>query len=287
MRPTDRVQLLLRIAYDGGRFYGVTPQPNRSTVSSALSARLRAAFGQPPRVLTFTSRTDGGVHALGNLATTWFSPPIDLDAGRAALRQERNDGLLQIDSLRVPPTVFARDLAVEKWYRYLVVDNRSAQTLADLDARLSWRGRQPERLGLPHAHPPFALARRWHIHPRLNEAAMTQAAQALVGTHDFSAFRSRRCRAPHPIRTINAITIQKNPTGTAIDIRGDAFLRQMVRIIAGTLIEVGVGLRPPETVEKTLASGDRTMAGFTAPSRGLTLMHIQTAAAWFPSPEEV
>lgn len=270
-----RVQFLIRFGYDGGRFHGIQPQPGFPTAGGALYARLHDAFGQPPRALQFTSRTDGGVHAIANLATTWFPNPVDVEAGLAKLRRERSDGLSGVWAEQVSRSVHARGISRGKHYRYVVRTGLSPEALEVLEARVSWHARRAERRG---EAPPLvdADACSWHIHPELDLQAMRAAADHLLGTHDFAAIRSRRCGAAQTTRTITHIDLSRRDDAVIFDIRGTAFLRQMIRILVGTLVEVGAGLRAAESMPALLASADRRQAGMTAPSRGLTLVSILT-----------
>jgi len=280
-----RVQFLIRFGYDGGRFHGSQPQPSLPTAGGMLHARLHAAFGQPPRALQFTSRTDGGVHAIANLATTWLPHTVDVEAGLAALRVERDDGLVDVWGEQVPRSVNARAISRGKHYRYVVRTGLSVATLEALEARVSWHARRAERRG---EVPPLvdADATCWHIHPEPELDAMRAAAAHLLGTHDFAAIRSRRCGARETIRTIERIDLSRRGDAIVFDIHGTAFLRQMIRILVGTLVEVGVGLRSAESMPALLASHDRRLAGMTAPSRGLTLVSIHTVPIAGVEPRE-
>jgi len=270
-----RVQILIRFGYDGGRFHGVPRQPGLPTTGGALYARLTAAFSQPPHALQFTSRTDGGVHAIANLATAWFPGPQDTDTALEALAEERDDGLVGVRGAVVSRDTHARGISKGKHYRYVVRTGLSAEALDALNARISWRARSAERRGEvpPLCDPEVA---RWHIHPNLDVSAMHRAASHLTGTHNFVALRSPRCTAVNTTRTLYSIDITTEGDIVSFDIRGSAFLRQMIRILVGTLIEVGTGLRDPDSLPALLESCARRNAGFTAPSRGLTLVAVLT-----------
>ncbi len=273
----SRVQLLIRFGYDGGRFHGIQPQPGLPTAGGALHDRLVEALGQRPRALQFTSRTDGGVHALANLATTWLADPVDA-AALTALSVDRDDGLSGVCAAVVPSHINARAISRGKHYRYVVRAGLSVEAIEALEERVSWRARRAERRGeAPPLRDPDGAC--WHIHPRLDLPAMRRAATHLVGTHDFAALRSRRCTATSTTRDLHDITITADGDRVTLDIRGGGFLRQMIRIVVGTLVEVGVGLRDPEDIPALLASRDRAAAGFTAPSRGLTLVAVLTDGA--------
>lgn len=245
-----RQQLLITFGYEGARFRGLQPQPGLPTAGATLRERFLAE-GQIPKALCFTARTDAGVHAIRNVATCWLKDPPELGPLLARLTLTRDDGLRNVAVFLVDRHVHARNIAKGKHYRYTLEDGCPAPT--------------------PHATDRFC------VHPALDVAAMHQAAQALVGTHDFSAFRGRGCGTKDPRRTIDRIDVTRDsPTGglVHIDVVGQSFLRHMVRIIAGTLAGVGCGWLPPEAVAHALAQGDRRLAGPTAPGAGLTLVDV-------------
>lgn len=258
MSTTHRRQFLVRFGYDGSRFHGLQPQGTLPTAGAALRARIESAASQRARALSFAARTDAGVHALQNAATFWLSGPVDAEGFLSALHRSRDDGLWWVRGAEVPVHVHARGSSRGKRYRYRMefgVDE------ADEGSRYEWS-----------------------IVPSLDISAMREAAKALVGTHDFSSFRAPRCSSSTPVKTIVGVRVSEGvmtPRGSfvvVVDIVGDAFLRKMVRILVGTLVEVGAGLRHPSEMAVILAARDRAAAGIAAPARGLTLM--QVGLAW-------
>jgi tRNA pseudouridine38-40 synthase len=160
------------------------------------------------------------------------------------------DAIAVRDAAEVPEEFHPRFSATGKHYRYTIL----------MRAERSPRYRD----------------RAWHHPEPLNVAAMQQAARALLGEHDFGAFRAAGCTAKTTMRRVDVITLTRAEHQLLeVDIRGNAFLRQMVRIIVGTLTEVGTGRRPPTQVAEILASCDRTQAGITAPAHGLELMEVR------------
>jgi tRNA pseudouridine38-40 synthase len=248
-----RVQLLVRFGYAGDTFHGVQPQPGVTTAGEALYRRLYEAFGAAPKALNFTARTDAGVHATANVATCWFRGPLELEPAVAALTRPRADLLFGVTAERVAISVHARTLGLAKHYRYVIEDGSPVE-----------------------AHDnPFA----WQVTPRLDVTRMRIGAAALAGTHDFSSFRAPRCSAGTPVKTVRRVEVSGPWPGATserrrfvIDVVGDAFVRKMVRIIAGTLAEMGAGLREPETMPEILAARRRGSAGVAAPARGLRLV---------------
>ncbi len=253
-----RVQLLVHFGYPGERFHGVQPQPGVATAGEALYARLLQAFGAPPKALNFTARTDAGVHAISNAATCWFRGPLEVEPALRELGRPRPDGLVGVWAQVVPRSVHARTLGLAKTYRYVLED------------------------GCPESASDNPLC--WQVTPRLDAARLREGAAALVGTHDFSSFRAPRCSAGTPVKTLHHLRIDGPLPGTTperrrfvLELCGDAFLRKMVRIIVGTLAEVGAGLREPTEVAAILAARQRRAAGIAAPARGLRLVGLVSA----------
>ena len=264
-RP-HQAQWLIHMGYNGSRFHGVQPQPGVCTAGGALLARVLAATGHVPRAVSFAARTDAGVHAQANLVSLRLP---NLAAVNAAVEQQlaepaQDDGLVNVHAGRVGRRVMARAMACSKHYRY--VWTQGSRRVADA----------------------------WAIVPQLDVAAMRHAAAHLVGTHDFSAWRAAGCSAKNPRKTLSQVALECSNDGQriALHVVGTSFLRQMMRIIAGTLAEVGCGLRPAASVLDLLsmshashASQNRTR-GVTAPACGLTLMSVQCAALWNPTLHE-
>ena len=117
--------------------------------------------------------------------------------------------------------------------------------------------------------------RVWHVHHELDVPAMTEAAQLLLGKHDFSSFRAQGCQAKSAVRIIKSIEVISEGDFVYLDVHGHGFLRHMVRIVAGTLYEVGAGKKSPPWVGEVMVACDRTQAGRTAPARGLCLMEVE------------
>ena len=154
-----------------------------------------------------------------------------------------------ITKAEVAPADFhARFSAVGKWYRYTV-----------------WQG---------EVRSPLLSGRYWHIRNELDEDAINNALITLVGRHDFSAFRSSRCDAVTTEREIVGVEVITEPGVIHIDIAGDGFLRNMIRIIVGTVVEIGLGKRSAVTMVELLGNGQRDVSGATAPAAGLCLMEV-------------
>ena len=252
-----RNQLLIRLSYEGTPFYGVPPQPGLPSVSETLQTELLQYFGQPIKALTFTARTDKGVHARVNYATGWIKDGPLLPASGIEIAPQ-SAGLGGIQIFPVSTDVFARTISLTKTYAYRFRDHFLTE--------------QRETL------------RYWDILPALNVQAMEEAASLLVGTHDFSNFQIRGTKENRDrLCTIAAASLMVIPQATHQEIlfiiRGNRFLRRMVRILAGTLAEIGCGLMKPKTIQDLLKAETPQEAGPTAPARGLTLEAIELLPA--------
>ncbi len=241
-------QLRLTVEYDGTDLAGWQRQANAATVQGHLEAALATLLGHPVRV-SGASRTDAGVHARGQVAAFSTDHTIPVDGLRRALNAALPPAIAVAEILEVAPEFHPRFWATGKHYRYLF-----------------WLRRDRS----PRWH-----SRAWHRPRTLDVEQMRAAAQHLVGEHDFSAFRAVGCVSSTPYRRLEELTLTlPEPHLLALDVRGNAFLRNMMRIIAGTLAEVGEGRRTIDEVAQALVSRERKAAGATAPAHGLELMAV-------------
>ena len=230
------------VEYDGSGFRGWQTQRRGRTVQAALEDALAHVAAHPVAV-TCAGRTDTGVHATGQVVH------FDTDAERPqhAWLLGGNSRLPRDAALRwvapVAPDFHARRSACTRYYRYLMVEGPDRPAL--------WR----DRVG-------------WTARA-LDTDSMQRAGQHLLGERDFSAFRAAACQSRTPMRRIDSVAVQRTGRWIAIDIAGNAFLHNMVRIMVGTLAAVGRGERPPEWVAEVMAGGDRRRAGATARAEGL------------------
>ncbi len=261
--PAKRI--LLTVAYDGSGYHGWQYQPNAITIEGTLNQALCALTGEKIQVAG-ASRTDAGVHALGNLAVFDTHSQIPAEKFSYALNQRLPEDIVIQDSQEVAPDFHPRRCVSRKIYEYTIVNRRFPL---------------PEYRSTAHFE-----------YGRLDIAAMQKACRAFVGEHDFAAFCSAGAQVQTTVRKIYSLEVAAIPfqTGTlplqednsngdrgqkiTIRVQGNGFLYNMVRIIAGTLLEVGKGHIPPEAVEGIIASGDRGQAGPTAPAKGLRLVEI-------------
>jgi tRNA pseudouridine38-40 synthase len=246
-------RIALGIEYDGNRFLGWQTQPGGETVQDAIEVAL-STIAATPLSVTCAGRTDRGVHARGQVVH------FDTDAERPETAWVRGANALLPDSVavlwskRVPPEFHARYSARSRTYRYTLVN-------------------RPVRPALEARHV------GWY-HAPLDADAMGEAALLLVGTHDFSAFRSSECQAKSPVRTVHALQVTADGGRIVFTIRANAFLHHMVRNIVGMLVYVGKGKHPPQWAADLLASRDRSRAAPTFAPEGLCLDHVEYGQEW-------
>jgi tRNA pseudouridine38-40 synthase len=249
------------VEYSGTRFAGWQVQPHARTVQGELERALAVVLREPVR-LTGASRTDAGVHALGQVASFGTRSEAPLGRIHGALNALLPDDVAVLDVTETSPGWSARFAARGKHYRYRVLDRRAP---SPTEAATAWH--------VPSAAP-------------LDLERMQAAALRLVGTHDFAALASKSDQPDRTtVRTLRTVRVSRQPTApwgrdggpapvVAIDVLGDAFLYKMVRAIAGTLVQVGRGRRDPASIDAVLASRDRRQAGPSAPPHGLFLMRV-------------
>ena len=238
----------LILEYDGTQLSGWQRQDNGPTVQQHLEEALAGMVGARVRVQG-ASRTDAGVHARGQVAHFATETGIPTRGFQRGLNSTLPPEISVLTCEDVEPGFHARFDARGKHYRYLLHT-------------------RPERS-------PLLRHRAWHRPRALDLAAMKQAAADMCGERDFSSFRASGCSARTTMRRVHAVFVRPSPGDVlAIEVFGNAFLRNMVRIMAGTLYQVGVGRLAAGDIPSILASGDRTRAGQTAPAHGLTLMRV-------------
>lgn len=242
------VRIALVIAYDGTDFVGWQTQANGRSVQSVLEAAVGSVADEPVAIAA-AGRTDAGVHALGQVAH------FDTDARRTERQWRRG-----INS-NLPA-----DVAVH-W---------AGEVPADFDARRSALARRYRYAIVTGEHRPVLERRHvWWVREPLDCAAMTAAATAWLGEHDFSAFRAAECQSTTPMRRLDGVRISRRGERIAIDVTANAFVYHMVRNLVGTLVEIGRGRRPYTWAAQLLAGRDRTRAAATAPATGLKLVGVQ------------
>jgi len=244
---TER-QLRITLEYDGARFAGWQVQPGQRTVQSEVEAALATLLRHDVRVLV-AGRTDAGVHARAQVCTVRTGSSIDPEILRRGLDGLMPRDIAALEVVEVPLGFHPRFDACAKHYRYRLLQR---------DAR-----------------PVLLRNRCWHLRRDLDLTAMGEALAAVVGEHDFSSFRASGCASRNPVKRILSADITCRPPLVDIDVIGSGFLKQMVRILVGTVVEVGQGRRSADELPEILASRDRTRAGRTAPAGGLTLIEVR------------
>ena len=262
----------LTLAYDGTNYVGWQVQPNGSSVQAAVESAVHELTGETVR-LTAAGRTDAGVHALGQAANFRTDSAIPIENFRGGLQTFLPADIIVRDVRPAHPDFHATYDAVEKRYRYVI-----------------------------HNHPirsPFFNRYTWSLSGTLDDAAMQQAAAELIGRHDFRSFESHFPNKATSVRTVTDAVVGRLPgwsvwspaslfspaehlaTGNLLpdeficfEIVADGFLYNMVRAIVGTLVKVGRGQWTADDVRRIIAGRDRSLAGETAPARGLSLVQV-------------
>ncbi|MFQ5846467.1 MAG: tRNA pseudouridine(38-40) synthase TruA [Candidatus Methylomirabilales bacterium] len=237
----------LTLEYDGTGYHGWQAQPGLPTIQGVLQETVKRISGEEVRI-TGAGRTDAGVHALGQVANFRTAKDLFPDRWQRAL-----NGLL-------PPDIVVRGI------------ERAAE---DFEARRSATHKTYRYRILNTPYPP-ALERHWFLHivEPLDPASMAEAAAALIGEHDFSAFRAADGEQPTSVRRVCEARFVTERNRLDFVITANGFLKHMIRIVVGTLLDVGRGRLTPEHFRHILHSKDRQRAGRTAPPHGLCLMRV-------------
>ena len=241
-------RFLITIEYDGAGLVGWQRQDNGPSVQQYLEQAAAQLCSQPTPIQG-SGRTDAGVHATGQAAHLDVPAHLDARAVRMGLNAWLKTDQIAVLSARLVDNNFnARFDAVKRYYCYRILDRAT----------------------------PSALDRHrvWHHTKALDHQAMMQAAQHLVGHHDFSSFRASLCQARSPVRTLDRLDVMRVADEVHIIAEARSFLHHQIRNFAGSLVKVGSGKWPPEKMAEILAYKDRSKAGPTAPPHGLYLTKI-------------
>jgi tRNA pseudouridine38-40 synthase len=241
-------KIKLTIQYDGSRYSGWQIQPGKKTVQGELVEALSNLVG----VRTFVhgaSRTDAGVSALGQVGLFELDSPIPTANFPGAINDRLPRDIIITSAEEAPPKFDLLGDVKSKLYRYTIYTGRN--------------------------RPVLRLNQCWHIPKKLDIAAMSRAAQFLVGTKDFKSFASGKDRREETTRTIFRCEVTELDNWIYIEVEGDSFLYNMVRNVVGSLVEVGSGRWKPEKITEVLSAKDRRAAGPLAPPGGLCLMWIK------------
>ena len=236
------------VAYDGTNYCGWQIQPNGVTIEQKLNEALTDLLQEPIKV-TGASRTDAGVHSLGNVCIFDTNTRMPAEKISYALNTRLPEDIVVQDSCQVPESFHPRFSKSRKTYEYRILNQKFRNPTRRLDTHFYYYD--------------------------LDVEAMQRAAAYLVGKHDFKSFASTGGQAETSIRTIYSLDVEKRDSIITIRVKGNGFLYNMVRIIAGTLIKVGAGEILPEEIPVILEAKDRSAAGPTAPAKGLTMIGLE------------
>lgn len=237
----------LIIEYDGTDYHGWQSQQNAVAVQDVVRKAIKKLTGEDV-TLTGSSRTDTGVHAYGQVANFMTDSRIPADRFCYAINTNLPEDIAIKSSVEVDESFHARFSTKGKKYRYLIYN---------------------------HPVPPALLCHRaWHEPRIVDFEAMKQAAPDFLGEHDFSAFKATGSDVKTNERTITYVDLKKEDELITFEIAGNGFLYNMVRIIVGTLVDVGLGKIPADSISKIIESRDRRQAGMTAPAHGLYLVEV-------------
>lgn len=236
------------LSYDGSAFCGWQTQPGLRTVQQTLESAITAVTGEPQVRVNASGRTDSGVHAVGQVVNFHTASNHAADVLQRAVNAHLPDDIAIREAEERPVGFDANRDAIRKLYRYVIHDG----PVADVFLRR------------------FACRSKW----RLDGDSMRRAAAPLHGTHDFHSFETDWPNRASSVRTITHLTVNRIGEYLWIDVEADGFLYNMVRAIAGTLVQVGRGYWPEAQVGEVLRAMDRRLAGPTAPPEGLFLLRV-------------
>jgi tRNA pseudouridine38-40 synthase len=235
------------VEYDGTDFSGWQRQIGQRTIQETLETAIRDMTGETVFVRG-AGRTDAGVHANGQVAS--FDLALNIPP----------HGLLRGLNSNLPPDLALIDVA---------------EAAPEFDARFSARGKIYRYTIWNHfVRSPRLVRTAWHVRQPVDTDAVRRAAAALVGEHDFRAFRASDCDRKTTNRIVRRLDVDRQGPLITVDIEATAFLKNMVRIVVGTLVDLGRGRIPEDAPTRMLATGDRTAGGMTAPAAGLTLLRV-------------
>ncbi|MBE5882169.1 MAG: tRNA pseudouridine(38-40) synthase TruA [Lachnospiraceae bacterium] len=239
------------LGYDGSRYSGWEHKTGRDTIQGKLVQVLGHLTDEPVHIIG-AGRTDAGVHAKGMVANV----VLDTELSDMELKDYVNhylpEDIVVYEMTEVPERFHARYNAIGKTYQYRIYDGRQK--------------------------PLFDRKYVWTTEKKTDVERMREGATYLQGTHDFAAFCKNPQKKKSTVRTVDRIEIERDNDYVTLTFHGDGFLYHMVRIMTGTLVQVGLGRMEPSQIAKALATGERTLAGVTAPSQGLTLVQIDYPA---------
>lgn len=243
--------LCMIVSYEGTHYHGFQIQPNKVTVQQKIQEAIHVLTGEET-IIHASGRTDAGVHARAQVFHFHTSSPIKLQQWTLAINARLPKDIVVQNTFEVPESFHARRSAKSKTYRYTIRNDR-----------------------LPDV---FRRNLQLHVPVKLNWQAIEQALQHLIGRHDFTTFASTKTDKASLVRTIYRAWIEEDPHDPAVKhlyFKGDGFLTHMIRIIIGTLLQVGRGKRSSDDIPTILLGKNRALAGPTAPAHGLMLWEVE------------
>lgn len=240
--------IALRVQYKGKHYCGFQWQPDLPTVQQVLEEALTKTFKKEITIVA-AGRTDAGVHALGQVVNFYADTTIDIGNMPKVINYHLPDDVSIVDAKFVEEGFSARFDAKSKVYKYVIYNHRNRAAVYD---DYSYK--------FPH---------------KLDIELMQKATEGIIGTHDFTSFMGRDSIVKDGIRTIYSIDVERKGDFVEITFHGKSFLRNMIRIIAGTLCDIGRGKLPVDFLSDSLDHKDRSKAGFTAPAKGLFLVEVK------------
>ena len=237
----------LILEYDGTAYAGWQRQPDQPTIQEAVEAAILGVT-QVNLPVIGAGRTDSGVHALGQVASFRIDRNMTPREWTRALNAHLPESIVVRSATLTPDTFHARRSAKGKLYEYRILN-------------------RPERPAVERDY-------CWHIHQPLDDAAMNQAGLALIGSQDFSSFQTQPTDNDDPICHLQRFTVFREGDRLRIEAYADRFLKQMILSIVGTIVEVGLNRRTPDSLKTIVDARDRSAAGKTAPPQGLFLVRV-------------
>lgn len=247
-------RIALGIEYDGSQFKGYQMQAHGTRTVQELLQQALSKIANHPVSVTCAGRTDTGVHATAQVVHFDTAANREQKAWVMGVNTELPDDIAVHWAIDVPDDFSARFSATRRSYRYIIRNSPARPAINN--HRVVW------------------------IYDDLNAEAMHDSAQALIGAHDFSSFRSSQCQAKHANRVMHSITVSRDKEHIYIDVIANAFLHHMVRNIVGSLLSVGRGVKPVEYMAELLALKDRKQAGITSVASGLYLVAVEYPAEY-------
>ncbi len=238
----------LVIEYDGKSFNGWQKQPNKLNIQGEIEKAIGEITGEEIELIA-SGRTDAGVHSLGQVANFKTNSKIDIEKFPYAINSKLKKSIVIKSAEEVPERFHSRYSVHSKTYRYTINNSKFGTALyRDME---------------------------YHFPIKLDENKMQEAAKYFEGEHDFKAFKASGTSSKNSVRIIYKAVVKRQDDRVIIELTGNGFLYNMVRIIAGTLVDVGIGKIEPEEIKNIIEEKDRKKAGKTLPARGLCLLEVQ------------